>query len=347
MTVNKVRRNGSYAPLSAHYYKDDAIAEAGEAAELLYVRGLAFCADILSDGFISDTQLTRFVGVGMRDTKKRATRLVEVGLWQREKAGYRVTAWLRWNRSREEIGEIAKRDTERKGKPDPQGKDGKISDRNPDGIQSDDSSTSAPYPPVTEALPAGSLHEQNENGVLDAAYPPVTAVEDLPPDPRGDTTQPPEQGELIEFRTESARSPDGIQPRARTPRNSTTRNARSSEPKGSGADAPSDINAGSIVAAWVEAYEGKVGQKPNGPMRGQVGNEALKLLKADADPALLLEAAIQAGEAGFATLERQYAPLAARQRGSTVVDPTTGRAVEVSPTRSGHRDPNTGRAVDW
>ena len=41
---NKVRRNGSYAPLSSRYYKDDAIILAGERAELLYVRGLAFSA---------------------------------------------------------------------------------------------------------------------------------------------------------------------------------------------------------------------------------------------------------------------------------------------------------------
>lgn len=103
MAVNKVRRNGSYAPLSAHYYKDDAIDEAGEAAELLYVRGLAFCADVLSDGFISDRQLVRFVGVGMTDAPERADMLVKVGLWERADGGYRVRSWLHWNRSRDEI----------------------------------------------------------------------------------------------------------------------------------------------------------------------------------------------------------------------------------------------------
>lgn len=122
MPVNQVKRNGSYAPLSAHYYKDDAIAEAGPMAELLYVRGLAFCADVLSDGFISDMQLTRFVGVGIPNPRKHAERLVLVGLWEKaepdllgsEGTGYVVRAWAKWNLTKAQIQEKQKRDAERK-----------------------------------------------------------------------------------------------------------------------------------------------------------------------------------------------------------------------------------------
>lgn len=123
MAINRIRRNGSYAPLSAHYYKDDAIVAAGERAELLYLRGLAFCADVLSDGYISDAQLTRFVGVGLTGARQRAKRLVEVGLWERveealfgdEKgSGYRVVAWPRWNLTKAEIRAKQDRDAARK-----------------------------------------------------------------------------------------------------------------------------------------------------------------------------------------------------------------------------------------
>lgn len=121
MAVNRVRRNGSYAPLSAHYYKDDALAEAGEAAELLYVRGLAFSADILKDGFMSDVQIVRFVGVGMVDPLDRADRLVEVGLWRRDKkrSGYHIKSWAKWNASLTEIKAKQAADAARKaaGKP--------------------------------------------------------------------------------------------------------------------------------------------------------------------------------------------------------------------------------------
>lgn len=114
MAVNQIRRNGSYAPLSAHYYKDDAIADAGPMAELLYIRGLAFCADVLSDGYISDTQLTRFVGVGIPTVKKHADALCKVELWIRDDGGYRVVAWSKWNLTKAEIQEKQRKDADRK-----------------------------------------------------------------------------------------------------------------------------------------------------------------------------------------------------------------------------------------
>ena len=116
---NKVRRNGSYAPLSSRYYKDDAIILAGERAELLYVRGLAFSAEVLEDGFISDAQLTRFVGAGLTGVASRAARLVECDLWKRddERGGHWVIGWLKWNQSRDEITEKLRADSDRKGGP--------------------------------------------------------------------------------------------------------------------------------------------------------------------------------------------------------------------------------------
>ncbi len=118
MAVNQIKRNGSYAPLSAHYYKDDAIALAGERSELLYVRGLAFCADILKDGFISDVQLARFPGVGMTGLQKRANTLVEVGLWERVDGGYWVKGWSKWNLTMAEIRERQQKDSTRKARSD-------------------------------------------------------------------------------------------------------------------------------------------------------------------------------------------------------------------------------------
>lgn len=168
MPVNRVKRNGSYAPLSAHYYKDDAIDEAGEAAELLYVRGLAFCADVLSDGFISDRQLVRFVGVGMFDAKERADRLVEVGLWDRGDGGYLVRSWLDWNRSRAEITDFQKSDAARKrgnrkdsGQPPHIPPDGDRSESTgrPSGIQPDSDGTS-------DGTPDG---DRAESGTLSSA----------------------------------------------------------------------------------------------------------------------------------------------------------------------------------
>jgi hypothetical protein len=156
MTVNKVRRNGSYAPLSAHYYKDDAIDEAGEAAELLYVRGLAFCADVLSDGFISDRQLVRFVGVGMFDATDRAAALVKAGLWEREDGGYRVKSWLKWNRSKSEIADAMAKDSQRKGSSAASGPSRPTPPEPPNGGGQDIDRTPAGFRTESETTPVGS-----------------------------------------------------------------------------------------------------------------------------------------------------------------------------------------------
>jgi hypothetical protein len=191
MPVNKIRRIGSYAPLSAHYYKDDAIAVAGEDAELLFVRGLAFCADVLNDGFITETQLSRFVGVGMRSVSRRAQRLVEVGLWSKVDGGYRVIAWLKWNRSRDDISQLNQKDAGRKGNqgreaepepPDndpesernPNGSDqsnGDVSERNPNGIH--------PRARNTDQLHINSTTEPRQNKDLAIAAATAVRVPDL------------------------------------------------------------------------------------------------------------------------------------------------------------------------
>lgn len=130
------RRLGPYAPLSATYASDDAIIEAGEAAELLYCRALAFCSTSNSDGYITDAQLMRYVAVGMKDGPKRAAKLVSVGAWERVDGGYIVRSWLKWNKSSDELGQQRKKDRERK------------ADRNPEPIPPD-------FQPDSRRIPDG------------------------------------------------------------------------------------------------------------------------------------------------------------------------------------------------
>lgn len=147
MALERVRRRGPFAPLSATYYHDDAIAEAGEAAELLFLRGIAYCAQNPShDGFISEMQLVRHVGVGMSNAVERAEALVEVDLWLRVPRGYKVRSWLSWNRSGEEIEEYKQRDRTRKtgsARKGPQApaegsaESASPSERNPSGIRAE------------------------------------------------------------------------------------------------------------------------------------------------------------------------------------------------------------------
>lgn len=115
MTNAHVRRRGAYAPLAATYYTDDDVMEAGEDAELLFVRSLAFCAgNPSSDGYVTDKQVTRVFGAGMSELADRVQQLVAVGLWERVPGGYTIRSWLKWNKSAEEMGRFKARDRDRK-----------------------------------------------------------------------------------------------------------------------------------------------------------------------------------------------------------------------------------------
>lgn len=121
--VNQVKRNGSYAPLSAYYYDDTRVIRAGEKAEILFCRLLAFSARDLKDGFIDDAQISR-VGQGLPGLKARLNKLVEVDLLERCEddllgggSGYRIRRWLKWNLSAEQIRAKQRKDADRKANP--------------------------------------------------------------------------------------------------------------------------------------------------------------------------------------------------------------------------------------
>jgi len=120
-----IKRPGAYVALAANYADDEAIMEAGEYAELLYVRILAFCGRTpKTEGWISDKQIRTRLGLELipevgpeTAPESRAKRLAEVGLLVREGNGYRVKSWLRWNRSWEEILRTRSQDRDRKNTP--------------------------------------------------------------------------------------------------------------------------------------------------------------------------------------------------------------------------------------
>lgn len=169
------RRLGAYAPLSAMYADDDAIIAAGEKAELLFVRSLAFCAGMPEqDGYITERQLERRVGAGMPDVSERAETLVREGLWERVDGGFIVRAWLKWNRSSEDLGRERKKDRDRKAakaeeirsvlgsevQPEPPTESGPdsdtLSERIPAGIQPESEGTLNGFPPRVPAREAGT-----------------------------------------------------------------------------------------------------------------------------------------------------------------------------------------------
>ncbi len=130
---------GLYAVLHVHYFYDDRIDEVGERAEVLFVRSIAYCASAMSDGFMTDRQVRRIVGMGLDDVDDRCKALVESGLWTRddERGGYVVTNYLKWNRSKEDISMRRAREAARKRwerSPD-------AAKKSPDGVRADTDGT--------------------------------------------------------------------------------------------------------------------------------------------------------------------------------------------------------------
>jgi len=117
------RRPGPYVPLSVYYFDDPALMEAGEDAELMYVRMLAYAGrSPQNEGWIPHQVALTRLGISPRMValtnhslenvpenvpesvpEKRLERLQEVGLIRREGDGWQLVSWLRWNRSAEEL----------------------------------------------------------------------------------------------------------------------------------------------------------------------------------------------------------------------------------------------------
>ncbi|GGM65048.1 hypothetical protein GCM10012275_39500 [Longimycelium tulufanense] len=83
-----------------------------------------------------------------------------------------------------------------------------------------------------------------------------------------------------------------------------------------GASPPTEINAGAVVAAWVEAFQAN-DAAPTAGMRAQVGRTARELLSAGNAPDKVLEAARVAGAKGFTTIDRELGALSGRRARDT------------------------------
>ena len=91
-----------YVPLDVEFDSDDKLILAGPMAELLYVRGLAFAKRTMSNGDITRAQLA-VVGRGIPSAAKHAARLVETGAWSATASGFHIAAWLKRNKSVDDI----------------------------------------------------------------------------------------------------------------------------------------------------------------------------------------------------------------------------------------------------
>lgn len=98
---------GLHVQLDVEYASDERIVEAGPMAELLYVRALCWCKkNPKTNGAFTWSQLAVFAHA-IPQARKHAARLVEVGAWEDTGKGAQVAAWLKRNKSGEDIASAA------------------------------------------------------------------------------------------------------------------------------------------------------------------------------------------------------------------------------------------------
>jgi len=102
-----------WVKLSTSYDTDAAIMRAGEAAEVLFTRSLAYCGREETGGFIPDGIPER---LAPKSTKGRVAALVRERLWSRDDArrGWQIRSWESWQSELDALAERRRADRERK-----------------------------------------------------------------------------------------------------------------------------------------------------------------------------------------------------------------------------------------
>lgn len=133
---------GPYVPLDVNYARDRAIAAAGEEAELLYLRALAYCKGTFSEGFVPDHEVDE-IAKRLKRVPQRIAALVREELWSPTDGGWLIRNWNRWNESSEEVQAKREREAERQRR-----KRERDKDRTEAGVTADVQRDNAVTPPL-------------------------------------------------------------------------------------------------------------------------------------------------------------------------------------------------------
>ena len=167
---------GEYVPLSVSYMDDDALLGCSPLAELLYVRMLAVAGRMPTDGYLTLPQIEHRAGARLGTAAKVRSllkELVAAGPVEEVDGGYAIRAWLKWNKSAEELGRERAKDRDRKRSersghpPDGGGSPPSVrtdSHRTPNGHHPDSGGNPPGVPAVSERSPASRATAHARHG---------------------------------------------------------------------------------------------------------------------------------------------------------------------------------------
>lgn len=91
----------TWIKLHNNFFRNPKVLAAGEDAALLYIQGLVYCSDSLTDGSIPTAALRTLTS--KKDARTLARVLVREGLWIETASGWQVHDYLKVQRSREQV----------------------------------------------------------------------------------------------------------------------------------------------------------------------------------------------------------------------------------------------------
>jgi len=106
----------SWVKLDDNFAGHRKVLAAGLEAAWLHIEGLCYCAQQETDGAILDAALVKLTQFSKPKAERLAVRLVEVGLWERNGAGYVIHDYLEYNPSKKSLDEKRKAARERMAK---------------------------------------------------------------------------------------------------------------------------------------------------------------------------------------------------------------------------------------
>lgn len=92
----------SWVKLDDRFFRNRKSIAAGRDGRAMYLAGLCFCADGLTDGFIQ-ADAVRQIAADADAPAKTVEKLVDVGYWVPVEGGYRVPDYLAYNPSRDQV----------------------------------------------------------------------------------------------------------------------------------------------------------------------------------------------------------------------------------------------------
>jgi hypothetical protein len=185
------RSVGEYVPLSVSAMDDDAMLVCDPGAELLFYRAMQVAGQLPTDGYLTEAQIVHRAGARLgtpAKVKALLRQLVQAGPVVEVDGGYQLRAWLKWNKSAQELGRKRANDRERKRAersgqpPDDGGSPPSVradTDGTPDGHHTESGGSPNGTQPESERSPASRASTYAGHGT--ALHDTTTTEASLPP----------------------------------------------------------------------------------------------------------------------------------------------------------------------